>query len=86
MHIYEESLTEAGLSSLTEVRKLADSVQTWRIMTGKDRVDLQFWWSLVADERQSVGAVQTRLGAGLYNIQPVETAGVRQYRLKCYSM
>ena len=49
---YEEKLKELKLTTLEERRWRGDMIQTWRIMTGKDRVDASTWFDLEADSQE----------------------------------
>ena len=42
---YEEKLAAMGMSTLEERRKRGDLIQMFRIMTGKDKVDLATWFT-----------------------------------------
>ena len=50
-------------------------IQTWRIMTGKDRVDVNTWFDLEADRNRD-GATRTRNALGHHAIRP------REYRYR----
>ena len=60
-----------NLTTLEERRWRGDMIQTWRIMTGKDRVDASTWFDMEAD-RPREGATTTRNAAGCHAIRPRE--------------
>ena len=68
---YEERLRALNLTTLEERRWRGDMIQTWRIMTGKDRVDASTWFDMEAD-RPREGASTTRNAAGCHAIRPRE--------------
>ena len=68
---YEDRLKELKLTTLEERRWRGDMIQTWRIMTGKDRVDASTWFDFEAD-RPREGATTTRNAAGHHAIRPRE--------------
>ena len=53
-------------------------IQTWRIMTGKDRVDASTWFDFEAD-RPREGATTTRNAAGHHAIRPREFKYVERW-------
>ena len=68
---YEERLRKLNLTTLAERRWRGDMIQTWRIMTGKDRVDAGTWFDFEAD-RPREGATRTRTAQGHHAIRPRE--------------
>ena len=64
---YEARLEEVGMTSLEDRRVRGDMITTYRIMTGKDKVDPRLFFDLVAD---GVGP-RTRGVRGVYNIRAV---------------
>ena len=68
---YEEKLKSLNLTTLEERRWRGDMIQTWRIMTGKDRVDVATWFDLEAD-RAREGATITRNASSHHAIRPRE--------------
>ena len=66
---YEERLKALNLTTLEERRWRGDMIQTWRIMTGKDRVEASTWFDFEAD-RPREGATTTRNAAGHHAIRP----------------
>ena len=61
---YEARLEEVGMTSLEDRRVRGDMIPTYRIMTGKDKVDPGHFFDLVAD---GSGSRVT----GVYNIRGV---------------
>ena len=59
---------------------------TWKILSGRERVDHSIWWTLAAEARELTGGPETRQVAGLYNIQPLENARAHQYQLNFYTL
>ena len=47
---YEEKLSALGMTTLLRRRERGDLIQTWRILSGKDRVDPAVWFRLQADQ------------------------------------
>ena len=72
---YEDKLKSLNLTTLEERRWRGDMIQTWRIMTGKDRVDVNTWFDLEADRHRD-GATRTRNALGHHAIRP------REYRYR----
>ena len=66
---YSEKLAKLNLTTLEERRWRGDMIQTWRIMTGKDRVRVDTWFDLEVDRRRE-GATTTRNASGLHAIRP----------------
>jgi ribonuclease P/MRP protein subunit RPP40 len=64
---YEARLEEVGMTSLEDRRVRGDMITTYRIMTGKDKVDPGHFFDLVAD---GLGP-RTRGVTGVYNIRGV---------------
>ena len=56
---YEDKLRALGMTTLQRRRERGDMIQTWRILTGKDRVDPANWFSLQGDQVRD-GATSTR--------------------------
>jgi ribonuclease P/MRP protein subunit RPP40 len=46
---YEDRLTEAGLTNLVDRRVRGDMIETYKIMSGKDRVDPRIFFDLAGD-------------------------------------
>ena len=63
---YEGRLKELGLTSLVERRKRGDMITMYRIMTGKDKVDPNLWFSLTTPRS---GAASTRQNTGWLNVE-----------------
>ena len=68
---YMDKLAKLKLTTLEERRWRGDMIQTWRIMTGKDRVKVSTWFDLEAD-RIREGATTTRNAKGHHAIRPRE--------------
>jgi ribonuclease P/MRP protein subunit RPP40 len=66
---YIEKLSRLNLTTLEERRWRGDMIQTWRIMTGKDRVQVSTWFDLEVDRRRE-GATTTRNSSGHHAIRP----------------
>ena len=66
---YSEKLAKLSLTTLEERRWRGDMIQTWRIMTGKDRVRVGTWFDLEVDRRRE-GATTTRNARGHHAIRP----------------
>ena len=66
---YREKLIKLNLTTLEERRWRGDMIQTWRIMTGKDRVSVGTWFDLEVDRRRD-GATTTRNANGHHAIRP----------------
>ena len=64
---YEARLAEVGMTSLEDRRVRGDMITTYRIMTGKDKVDPGLFFDLVADGQ----GPRTRGVTGVYNIRAV---------------
>jgi len=62
---YEERLAELGLQSLEDRRAEADMVMTYKVLTGKVRVDRDSWFKLAAPAAQQ----QTRAAADPLRLQ-----------------
>ena len=56
---YEDKLSALGMTTLLRRRERGDLIQTWRILSGKDRVDPAVWFRLQADQVRE-GATVTR--------------------------
>ena len=56
---YEDKLRVLGMTTLQRRRERGDMIQTWRILTGKDRVDPANWFILQGDLVRD-GATSTR--------------------------
>lgn len=56
---YEDKLRALGMTTLQRRRERGDMIQTWRILTGKDRVDPANWFILQGDQARE-GATSTR--------------------------
>ena len=66
---YTEKLDKLKLTTLEERRWRGDMIQTWRIMSGKDRVSVGTWFDLEVDRRRE-GATTTRNAQGHHAIRP----------------
>ena len=60
---YEDKLRVLGMTTLQRRRERGDMIQTWRILTGKDRVDPANWFILQEDQVRE-GATSTRSHRG----------------------
>ena len=78
---YEEKLADMGMSTLEERRKRGDLIQMFRIMTGKDKVDLSTWFT-PAEARE--GALSTRLVTGCLNVEKMR--GKKEVRNNFWSV
>ena len=56
---YKDKLRVLGMTTLQRRRERGDMIQTWRILTGKDRVDPANWFILQGDQVRE-GATSTR--------------------------
>ena len=73
---YEARLGEVGMTSLEERRVRGDMITTYRIMTGKDKVDPGQFFDMVADGP----GPRTRGVTGVYNIRGVNARlDIRRY-------
>ena len=66
---YHERLGELGLTTLEERRERGDLIQAYKVITGKEAVDLRTWFSLCSDRE---GGRDTRSSSGLYNVERAE--------------
>ena len=66
---YTEKLNRLKLTTLEERRWRGDMIQTWRIMSGKDRVSVGTWFDLEVDRRRE-GATTTRNAQAHHAIRP----------------
>ena len=66
---YTEKLEKLNLTTLEERRWRGDMIQTWRILSGKDRVNPSTWFDMEGD-RCRVGATTTRHATGHHAIKP----------------
>ena len=64
---YGDRLVEVGMTSLEDRRVRGDMIATYKIMSGKDKVDLGMVFNLVAEGAGS----STRRAEGVRNIIPV---------------
>ena len=78
---YEEKLAAMDMSTLEERRKRGDLIQMYRIMTGKDKVDLSTWFT-PAEARE--GALSTRLVTGCLNVEKMR--GKKEVRNNFWSV
>jgi hypothetical protein len=61
---YEERLEELGITTLEERRAQLDLIQTYKILTGKDKVEKETWFDMAAQ-----GTRLTRLAADPMNVR-----------------
>ena len=61
---YEENLKEVGLKTLEEQRHQADMAMVYRILTSKDNVSTDTWFSMMGDSTR-----ETRSIAGPLNVK-----------------
>ena len=59
-------MEELGLTSLVERRKRGDMITMYRIMTGKDKVDPDLWFTRPTPRS---GAAATRQNTGFLNVE-----------------
>ena len=76
---YEEKLRELGMTTLQKRRERGDMIQTWRILTGKDRVDPAIWFRLQEDQVRE-GATSTRRHQGYQALLPRTPARLEMRR------
>ena len=62
---YEDRLAEVGMTSLEDRRVRGDMITTYRIFTGRDKVDPGLFFDMVADGE----GLRTRRGTGVFNIR-----------------
>ena len=65
---YEERLAELGMVTLETRRQRGDMIQTFKIMSGADKVKADTWFNLSSTVERE-GAAQTRCITGHLNIQ-----------------
>ena len=65
---YEERLAEMGMVTLETRRQRGDMIQTFKIMSGADKVKADTWFNLSSTVERD-GAAQTRCITGHLNIQ-----------------
>ena len=70
---YEDKLRELRMTTLQRRRERGDMIQTWRILTGKDRVDPAIWFRLQEDQLRE-GATSTRRHQGYQALLPMPPA------------
>ena len=61
---YEDRLAEAGMLSLVDRRVRGEMIATYKIMTGKDKVEPGVFFGLPGD------GLRTRQGAGVHHLEP----------------
>ena len=66
---YSEKLSKLKPTTLEERRWRGDMIQTWRILSGKDRVSATTWFDMEEDRRRE-GATTTRNASGHHAIRP----------------
>ena len=66
---YMEKLLKLEMTTLEERRWRGDMIQTWRIMSGKDRVNVGTWFDMEVN-RAREGATTTRHASGHHAIRP----------------
>jgi hypothetical protein len=62
---YEDRLRELGIVTLEERRHQMDMLQTYKILSGKEKVDPSSWFSMASDSERV-----TRQSADPFNIRP----------------
>lgn len=62
---YEDKLVELGITTLQERRHQLDMVQTYKILTGKDKVRRDTWFEMASE-----GVRATRMTVDPLNIRP----------------
>ena len=73
---YEARLEEVGMISLADRRMRGDMITTYKIMTGKDRIDPGEFFELAAEGPGR----RTRRAAGVHNIRAVSARlDIRRY-------
>ena len=65
---YEARLVEAGMISLSDRRRRGDMIQTYKIMTGKDKVDRGLLFEMAGEG----AGPRTRRATGVDNIKVVQ--------------
>ena len=71
---YEERLAELGETTLETRRHRGDMIQTYRILSGKDKVSYSTWFTL-AEQAPAIEEARTRSETGSKNIKRIETKG-----------
>ena len=74
---YEERMQELGMISLEDRRVRGDLIETYKILTGKEKVDPSSWFSMAAETRGQ--AMGTRTSSGFLNIaEPLADLDIRR--------
>ena len=68
---YEDRMAEVGMTSLLDKRVRGEMIATYRIMTGKDKVDPRTFF----DMAEEGAGPRTRLVAGVHNIRGLDCPG-----------
>ena len=71
---YQERLAELGETTLETRRQRGDMIQTYRILSGKDKVSYSTWFTL-AEQAPAIDIVRTRSETGYRNIKKIEAKG-----------
>ena len=71
---YEERLAELCETTLETRRKRGDMIQTYRILSGKDKVSYSTWFTL-AGQAPANDMTRTRSETGFQNIKRIEAKG-----------
>ena len=69
---YEERLAELGETTLETRRQRGDMIQTYRILSGKDKVTPRTWFTL-AGKAPANDSTRTRAETGYQNIKRIES-------------
>ena len=73
---YEDRMSEVGMTSLLDRRVRGDMIATYRIMTGKDKVDPRAFF----DMAEEGAGPRTRLAAGVHSIKETRSRlDIRRY-------
>ena len=74
---YLKKLSKLKLTTLEERRWRGDMIQTWRIMSGKDRVSVSTWFDMEVDRRRE-GATTMPSGQGTISMMKGATSSVTE--------